>query len=81
MGSNHAFMRFCRKTTMASVVLEGPFLRVDVLSSTSPVAGSCRLSRGSELGRAAQVIVGSDDAGNLWVGGAISALFRGTAMA
>lgn len=50
------------------------------LARTGKVTGSYRVSQGSLLGRAGDIIVTVGDQGAVWVGGATTTLFRGDAV-
>jgi len=50
------------------------------LTRTGEVTGGYRVSQGSKLGRAGDITITPDEAGNVWVGGATTTLFRGTAL-
>ena len=50
------------------------------LTSTGQAPGRYTVSQGSRLGRAGQITITVED-GNVWVGGATTVLFRGTALA
>lgn len=50
------------------------------LTSTGEVRGGYRVSQGTRLGRAGEITIAPDDDGTVWVGGATTTLFRGTAL-
>ncbi|WP_323959546.1 PhzF family phenazine biosynthesis isomerase [Arthrobacter sp. JZ12] len=50
------------------------------LTGSGAVAGSYRVSQGTRLGRAGDISVTADDDGGVWVGGATTTCFRGTAV-
>ena len=49
------------------------------LIGTGAVSGSYRVSQGTRLGRAGNITITADDDGTVWVGGATTTCFRGTA--
>lgn len=49
------------------------------LLRTGGVDGAYRVSQGARLGRAGEISITPDEAGTVWVGGATTTLFRGTA--
>lgn len=51
------------------------------LTSTGAVTGEYRVSQGSKLGRAGDITITPEASGGVWVGGATTTLFRGTALA
>ncbi|HEY8718963.1 PhzF family phenazine biosynthesis protein [Pengzhenrongella sp.] len=50
------------------------------LTRTGQVAGSYRVSQGAKLGRAGDITITVDDDGTVWVSGATTTLFQGTAL-
>lgn len=50
------------------------------LIRTGRMVDAYRVSQGARLGRAGDIAITPDDAGNVWVGGATTTLFRGTAL-
>jgi PhzF family phenazine biosynthesis protein len=50
------------------------------LTRTGAVVGDFRVSQGARLGRAGDIAISADRDGGVWVGGATSTLFRGTAL-
>ncbi|MCI1641894.1 MAG: PhzF family phenazine biosynthesis protein [Actinomyces sp.] len=50
------------------------------LTRTGEVTGSYRVSQGTKLGRAGDITITPDETGTVWVGGATTTLFRGTAL-
>lgn len=50
------------------------------LTRTGDVDGGYRVSQGSKLGRAGDITITSDQDGTVWVGGATTTLFHGTAL-
>lgn len=50
------------------------------LVRSGAVSGDYRVSQGARLGRAGDITISADSDGNVWVGGATSTLFRGTAV-
>lgn len=51
------------------------------LARTGAVTDPYTVAQGARLDRAGEITVTPDDAGNVWIGGAASVLFRGTAIA
>lgn len=51
------------------------------LARTGAITGPHTVTQGARLDRAGEIAVTPDDAGNVWIGGAASVLFRGTAIA
>jgi PhzF family phenazine biosynthesis protein len=84
-GSEHAFEM--RTFAPGAGVAEDPVcgsMNASVgqwLIRTGAVPGGYHVSQGSRLGRAGDIAITADDAGNVWVGGATTTLFRGTAIA
>src|SRR5690625_3406771 len=50
------------------------------LTRAGEVAGAYRVSQGNKLGRAGDITITPDESGTVWVGGATTTLFRGTAL-
>lgn len=51
------------------------------LIGTGAVPGAYKVSQGTRLGRAGDITITPDEDGTIWVGGATTTLFRGTALA
>lgn len=82
-GSEHAYEM--RTFAPAAGIAEDPVcgsMNASVglwLTGTGEMPGSYRVSQGTRLGRAGDISITADDDGTVWVGGATTTCFRGTA--